>query len=70
MNLHARQQTIAMLDSGTGKLQEKTLVTSRRDRAGVLFHTACSDSGGDRSDRFDAVVPGTDRRAGDRLPRR
>jgi hypothetical protein len=28
---------------------------TRRDRAGVLFRTAWPDSGGDRSDRLDAV---------------
>ena len=64
-DLHARQQTIAMLDSDTGELEEKTLERQGGDRAGVLFRTVSSDSGRDRSDRVDAVVPGTDGRAGD-----
>ena len=69
-DLHARQQTIAMLDNDTGELQEKTLEHQGETVREVLFRTAWSDSGGDRSDRLDAVVPGVDGRAGDRMPRR
>ena len=66
-DLHARQQTIAMLDSDTGELEEKTLEHQGDTVRGVLFLTVRSDSGGDRSDRPDAVVPGNDERAGDRM---
>ena len=69
-DLHARQQTIAMLDSDTGELEEKTLEHQGGARPGVLFRTSWSDSGGDRSDRLDAVVPGVDGRAGNRMPSR
>jgi len=59
-----------MLDTDTGELQDKTLEHQGRDRPGVLFRTVWSDSGGDRSDRLDAVVPGIDGRVGDRMPSR
>ena len=67
-DLHARQQTIAMLDSDTGELEEKTLEHEGETVREVSFRTAWSDSGGDRSDRLDAVVPGVDGRAGNRMP--
>jgi hypothetical protein len=69
-DLHARQQTIAMLDSDTGELEEKTLEHQGETVREFYFRTVWSDSGGDRSDRIDAVVPGTDGRVGDRMPRR
>ena len=53
-DLHARQQTIAMLDTDTGELEEKTL-GHEGEPPGVLFCTVWSDSGRDRSDRLDAV---------------
>ena len=64
-DLHARQQTIAMLDSDTGELEEKTLEHQGETVGKVLFRTVWFDSGGDRSDRLNAVVPGVDGRAGD-----
>ena len=69
-DLHARQQTIAMLDSDTGELEEKTL--EHQGETVREFYSALSgpSSGRDRSDRLDAVVPGADGRAGDRMPRR
>ena len=65
-DLHARQQTIAMLDSDTGELEEKTL--EHQGETVREFYSALPGPilVGDRSDRFDAVVPGTDGRAGDR----
>src|SRR6202021_446536 len=39
----------------------------RRFGARVLLDSCWTDSGGDRSDGLDAVVPGVDGRAGDRL---
>ena len=67
-DLHARQQTIAMLDSDTGELVEKTLEHQGETVREFYSALVWSDSGGDRSDRLDAVVPGVDGRAGDRMP--
>jgi len=61
-DLHARQQTIAMLDSDTGELEEKTL-EHEGDTVREFYSAAWPDSSEDRSDRFDAMVPGTDGRA-------
>ncbi len=44
VDLHARQQTIAMLDTDTGELVEKTLEHEGDDSAGFLFHTARAES--------------------------
>ena len=69
-DLHARQQTIAMLDSDTGELEEKTL--EHQGDTAREFYSALRGPilVGDRSDRLNAVVPGVDGRAGDRMPRR
>jgi hypothetical protein len=42
-DLHARQQKIAMLDTDTGELEEKTLadVARRESRTGISRHLFC-----------------------------
>src|SRR6266853_2393977 len=62
-DLHARQQTIAMLDTDTGEFVEKDSRARWRGIAEVLFRTHSPCFGGDRSDQLDAVVPGADGRA-------
>ena len=68
-DLHATQQSIAMLDCETGAVIEKTLKHEGECGPGVL----CLDSGAggrrDRSDRVDGVVPAVDGGAGHRVPR-
>ena len=66
VDLHARQQTVAMLDSDTGELEEKTLEHEGNTVREFYSALAWPDSSGDRSDRLDAVVPGVNGRAGNR----
>ena len=68
VDLHARQQTIAMSDTDTGELVEKPLEHEGGESAGVLLRTQRSDSGGNRSDRIDAVVSEADGGTRDRMP--
>ena len=68
VDLHTRQQTIAMLDTETGELVGEDPEARRRDGAGVLFGTDGSGPGRDRSQRIDALVSGADGGTGDRLP--
>jgi transposase len=66
-DLHARQQTLAIMDTGTGEFTEKTLLhdenTVREFYAGLESPVA----GGHRSHRSDAVVSGTAGRVGHRV---
>jgi len=55
-DLHARQQTLAMLDTTTGVVLEATLKHEGDKRAGVLFLAAKSGASGYRSHGIDAVV--------------
>ena len=67
VDLHTRQQTVAMLNVETGEIVEKTL-QHEGDSVREFYSTLPRPIlRGDRSDRFDAVVPGVDGRAGDRL---
>ena len=69
-DLHARQQTIAMLDTDTGEFVEKTLEHDGEELRKFYSATHSPCFGGDRSDRLDAVVPGADGRAEHRMPSR
>jgi len=64
VDLHARQETIAMLDTETGEVVEKTL--EHEGEKVREFYSALSGAGpgGDRSHRIDAVVSEADGRAG------
>ena len=66
-DLHARQQTLAMLDTETGELVEMTL-THEGNNVREFYSTP--GARGDRGDRIDAVVCGPDGRAGNRMPGR
>ena len=68
VDLHARQQTVAMLNVETGEIVGEDFAARRRFGARVLLDSCWTDSCGDRSHRFDAVVPGVDGGVGDRLP--
>ena len=67
-DLHARQQTIAMVDTETGEFTEKTI--SHEGNEVREFYAGLGRSGGSghRSHRSDAVVFGTTGRVGDRVP--
>ena len=41
-DLHARQQTLAMLDTATGEVVNQTLAHEGEQRAGVLFEASRS----------------------------
>ena len=69
-DLHARQQTIAMLDTDTGEFDEKTLEHEGEEVRKFYSGLHSPDFGRDRSDRLDAVVPGAAGRAGHRMPSR
>jgi hypothetical protein len=69
VDLHPRQQTVAMLNVETGEIVEKTSQHERRVGARVLVDSPTSDLYGDRSHRLDALVLGVDGRAGDRMSR-
>ena len=55
---HAKQQSIAMLDTETGELIEKGNSPRRKCCTRILFGLGRADRGRDRSHRFDAVVLG------------
>jgi hypothetical protein len=63
-DLHARQQTIAMVDTETGEFVEKTLPHERERPARVLRSLGRSGGGGHRSHRINAVVLGAAGRVG------
>jgi hypothetical protein len=65
VDLHTRQQTVAMLNVETGEVVEKTLQHEGESVREVLLDSPGADSRGDRSHGLDAVVPGVDGRAGD-----
>jgi hypothetical protein len=69
VDLHTRQQTIAMLDADTGELVEKTLEHDGK-QVREFYSAPRKSSGRDRSHRIDALVSEADGRAGDRMPRR
>ena len=68
VDLHTRQQTVAMLNVKTGEICREDFTVRRRVGARALLDSCWTDSGGDRSHRFDAMVRGVDGSAGDRLP--
>jgi hypothetical protein len=70
VDLHARQQTIAMLDTDTGELVEKTLEHAGDEVGKFYFHTLWPSCDRDRSYRLDAVVSEAHGRVRDRMPRR
>src|SRR5215471_19141326 len=63
-DLHARQQSIAMLDTETGDFTEKIISPRRQGRARVLRGIRRSDSGRHRSHGLDAMVFTTTRGVG------
>jgi len=67
VDLHTRQQTIAMLDTDTGELVEKTLEHDGNEVRN--FYSTLPGPGGDRSHRIHAVVFAAHGRTGDRMPR-
>ena len=68
VDLHARQQSVAMLNVETGEVVEKTL-QHEGDSVREFYSTLAGPVRvGIEADRFDAVVPGVNGRAGDRLP--
>ena len=70
-DLHARQQTLAMLDTETGEIVEiPDSDARRRPRAGILFQISTSGASRDRSHRIDAMVSEPDGRVGNRMPGR
>ncbi len=67
-DLHARQQTIAMVDTETGEFTEKTLSHEGNAVRAVLRSPGRSGGGGHRSHGIHAVVLGTAGRVGHRMP--
>ena len=67
-DLHARQQTIAMVDTETGEFTEKAILPRRECSTRVLRGSGRSSGGGHRSHRIDAMVLGTAGGVGDRVP--
>jgi hypothetical protein len=54
--LHARQQTLAVLDTGTGEVVSCTLLPRRQRSAGVLCPASAPSAGRHRSHWTNAVV--------------
>jgi transposase len=67
-DLHARQQTIAMVDTETGEFVERTLSHEGNAAARVLRGLGRSSGGGHRSHGSNAVVFGAARRVGNPMP--
>jgi hypothetical protein len=63
VDLHTRQQTIAMLDADTGELVEKTLEHDGK-QVREFYSAPRKSSGRDRSHRIDALVSEADGRLG------
>jgi hypothetical protein len=63
-NLHARQQTLAILDTGSGML-EKHVLEHTGDKVHEFYCASCS-ARCHRSNGFDAVVPSTEEELGAR----
>ncbi len=68
-DLHTRQEAIAMLDTETGELVEKTL-EHEGETVREFYSALPRPVGRDRSHGIDAVVSEADGRAGDRQPGR
>jgi hypothetical protein len=68
-DLHASQQSIAMLDRDTGAVVEKTLKHDG-EAVGILRLPSAAGRRRDRSDGLDGMVSPVDGGAGDRLSRR
>ena len=68
-DLHAAQQTIAMLDRETGEVVEQTLTHDGRHRAGILRGDSATGGGRARSDRLHGMVSAAAGRARDPVPR-
>jgi hypothetical protein len=64
-DLHAKQQTIAMVDTETGEVIERTLSHEGECGTGVLRWLRGSGGGGHRGHRVDAMVFGTPGGVGD-----
>ena len=69
-DLHARQQTLAMLDTTTGEVVEVTPATRRRQRARALFFAATPGACRHRSHGIDGSVCKPDGGTGNRMPGR
>ena len=67
-DLHASQQTIAMLDRETGEVVEKTL-KHEGETVRAFSGPAGARGGRDRSDGFDGLVRTVDGGTGDHVPR-
>ena len=68
-DLHAAQQTIAMLDDDTGERIERTLKHEGVGGSGFLRQPGATGGRGDRSDRFHGLVFAIDGGAADYVPR-
>ena len=69
-DLHARQQTIAMVDTEDRRVHREDPCPRRECSTSVLRSPGRSGGGGHRSHRSDAVVLGAAGRAGNRMPGR
>ena len=67
-DLHARQQTLAMLDDRDRRSGESHADARRQPGAGVLFRTSAPGAGGHRSHWTHAVVFGSAGAVGNRMP--
>ena len=67
-DLHAAQQTIAMLDRETGEIVETDAETRGRDRAGILRGLAGTGPGRARSHRLHGMVSAAARRTRHHVP--
>ena len=68
-DLHAAQQTIAMLDRETGEVVEKTLKHEGETVRDILRGVAGAGGGRARSHRLDGMVSAAARRTRDHVPR-
>jgi hypothetical protein len=66
-DLHARQQTLAMLDTTTGEVVNLTLMREGHEVREFYSQLPHPDSRGHRSDRNDAVVSEPAGRVGNRM---
>ena len=67
-DLHASQQTIAMLDRETGEVVEQTLKHEGETVREFYASHSAAGRGGHRSDRIDGLVSAVDGGAGDHVP--
>jgi len=66
-DLHARQQTLAMLDTTTGEVVNRTLMHEGDEVRELYFSASAPSAGGYRSHRADALVSKPTRRIRNRM---